>query len=679
MDQPRDPAAPSSSAGPSGRSRRAASPAVSWTSAPRRTSARQPLDVRQDAGERSGCASSTRWPVAHRRSATSSTSCRAGTKGHSRQHPVAAAEPDRPQRLASRARAPAPGASSPPVGELDARRPARASSARSASTRAWTSSGSTAYSDEMCGVATSTSRAGALRRPRQRDRPGDVRRTVVEPGEHVAVQVDHAPQATAAASGPLSRTLCPAWTALPTAPAGCARGCTCCCRRCSPRCSPSARAASSRPRPAASAFVLLLRRRRPHHASRRPAVRGLEPGAGRVAPARWGLLAAWTLLSAVWSDAPLRAMIEFDRVLALHADRRADGLVRPAARRPRPGARGRRAPSCAASRRSRSPRALAPDALPISAGAEPSRLAFPFTYWNAAGVGFALGLVLALHVSAGGQPRLVGARARRGRVAGRRRRPLLHVLARRPRRRGARRGALRRAGALAPAGHHAGRDRHPDGDRRGRGLRRRRPRHRRLRRRRERGDADDARRARLRARRGGAAGGGAAARAPAARRARLAPPTRRSILLGASAAVLAAVAVAAVATPLVERDRRPPPRVHRDELHHLHARPARPADAGQRQRADRELAHRPGRVRARAGDGDGRRHLPPRVAARAQRAVQPDGRALALSRDAGRARASRGSCCSPSRCSSRSASRSRGCAARSATPTPRSSPPAACS
>jgi O-antigen ligase len=45
---------------------------------------------------------------------------------------------------------------------------------------------------------------------------------------------------------------------------------------------------------------------------------------------------------------------------------------------------------------------VAPDLLPISAGAEPSRLAFPFTYWNAAGMALALGLVLALHVSAGG-------------------------------------------------------------------------------------------------------------------------------------------------------------------------------------------------------------------------------------------------------------------------------------
>ena len=76
---------------------------------------------------------------------------------------------------------------------------------------------------------------------------------------------------------------------------------------------------------------------------------------------------------------------------------------------------------------------LEPGALPISAGAEPSRLAFPFTYWNAAGVGFALGLVLALHVSAGGTRawwvRVLAAAA----VPGRGRRPLLHVLARRPR------------------------------------------------------------------------------------------------------------------------------------------------------------------------------------------------------------------------------------------------------
>jgi O-antigen ligase len=148
-----------------------------------------------------------------------------------------------------------------------------------------------------------------------------------------------------------------------------------------------------------AAFLLLVFAVGRITVARRPFA-GWSPALAVCAGA-WGLLATWTLLSAVWSDAPLRSMLEFDRVLAYTLIVALVGSF----------ARGRgdldRALAwvalalCAIAAIALATR-LEPGALPISAGAEPSRLAFPYTYWNAAGVGFALGLVLALHVSAGG-------------------------------------------------------------------------------------------------------------------------------------------------------------------------------------------------------------------------------------------------------------------------------------
>ena len=149
----------------------------------------------------------------------------------------------------------------------------------------------------------------------------------------------------------------------------------------------------------AAAFLLLLLAVGRITLAHRPFA-GWSPALSVCAGA-WGLLAAWTLLSAVWSDAPLRAMVEFDRVLAytlivalLGSFARARGDLDRALATVAFVLCGIAAIALATR--------LEPAALPISAGAEPSRLAFPFTYWNAAGVGFALGLVLALHVSAGG-------------------------------------------------------------------------------------------------------------------------------------------------------------------------------------------------------------------------------------------------------------------------------------
>ena len=220
---------------------------MSWTSAPRRTSAAS----RSTSGRIGGRALRVRehhavaggpQPVGDQLDEVPR-----GHEGALEQHPVAAAQADRPQRLRAQLRRPLRGelaAAGDLHADAGARQlgPERRDAAR--------------YLERVDGVLRRDVRRGdqhlgarALRRPCQRDRPGEVRGPVVEAGEHVRVQVDHAAQAMAAARrGPWSRTLCPAWIALPIAPAACGRGRTCCCRRCWPRCSRSARGASSRTR-----------------------------------------------------------------------------------------------------------------------------------------------------------------------------------------------------------------------------------------------------------------------------------------------------------------------------------------------------------------------------------------------------------------------------------------------
>ena len=114
-----------------------------------------------------------------------------------------------------------------------------------------------------------------------------------------------------------------------------------------------------------------------------------------------GLLCVWTLLSATWSHAPFRAASEFDRTLAYvlvlclmgSFAARAGDLDR--ALRWLAVVVGGIALAALMTR-------LFPATFPIEAGRAPSRLAFPLTYWNSLGIFCAVGLVLALHCSAGG-------------------------------------------------------------------------------------------------------------------------------------------------------------------------------------------------------------------------------------------------------------------------------------
>jgi hypothetical protein len=137
----------------------------------------------------------------------------------------------------------------------------------------------------------------------------------------------------------------------------------------------------------------------------------LRMTAGRHPVAGWGrgavlvggagaLLASWTFASALWSDAPMRAIAEFDRVLLYLL-----GFAFMATFPRRPGdlsvvlrwvllAIVATAIVGLATR-------LYPDVFSVATGREPSRLAHPLTYWNALSVFCALGAVLALHVASG--------------------------------------------------------------------------------------------------------------------------------------------------------------------------------------------------------------------------------------------------------------------------------------
>jgi len=123
-----------------------------------------------------------------------------------------------------------------------------------------------------------------------------------------------------------------------------------------------------------------------------------------LATAALGLLAVWTLLSALWSDSPARAMIEFDRTLLYTL-----ALVLLATFAWRPGDLGialrwlllAMVGLAALGLVSR----LYPDLGIGTVTDGRSRLAYPLTYWNALGVLCALGGVLAVHVASGGAER----------------------------------------------------------------------------------------------------------------------------------------------------------------------------------------------------------------------------------------------------------------------------------
>jgi O-antigen ligase len=117
--------------------------------------------------------------------------------------------------------------------------------------------------------------------------------------------------------------------------------------------------------------------------------------------------AAWTLVSAVWSDAPGRALLEFDRVLLYVLVFAFFGMLVPGHRRLEWGLRGfvvAAVAICGAAWITR----VAADVWPIALDVRPERLSFPLTYWNALGLMSTLALVACVHLASGErQSRLV--------------------------------------------------------------------------------------------------------------------------------------------------------------------------------------------------------------------------------------------------------------------------------
>lgn len=131
---------------------------------------------------------------------------------------------------------------------------------------------------------------------------------------------------------------------------------------------------------------------------------GVAYGAGAVALA---LLAAWTLLSQTWSDAPARAFVEYDRVLLYLLGFVVVGAVGRTPDRLRWVLRGVAAAAfvvCLSGLVTR----LAPDVWQVDPGPVADRLGYPVGYWNALGLLAAIGSVMTFALTADDREAVLG-------------------------------------------------------------------------------------------------------------------------------------------------------------------------------------------------------------------------------------------------------------------------------
>jgi O-antigen ligase len=124
---------------------------------------------------------------------------------------------------------------------------------------------------------------------------------------------------------------------------------------------------------------------------------GLSP-ALVAAAAALGLFALWTLISQSWSDAPARALIEFDRAFLYLLALVAFGALGRTAERLRWIVRGVALAIVAVCTVGLITR-VAPDVWPIAPNLANHRLSYPLTYWNALGLLAALGTLLAIYLT----------------------------------------------------------------------------------------------------------------------------------------------------------------------------------------------------------------------------------------------------------------------------------------
>ena len=123
-----------------------------------------------------------------------------------------------------------------------------------------------------------------------------------------------------------------------------------------------------------------------------------EPGDGfgpllLAAAVPLALLTAWTLASAGWSDAPARAVLEFDRVLLYLLALLLAGSFLRTSEQVRWTVRGVAAGVVVVCGIGLVTRVL-PEVWPITQNIHPGRLSYPLTYWNAMGLLAGLGMVL---------------------------------------------------------------------------------------------------------------------------------------------------------------------------------------------------------------------------------------------------------------------------------------------
>ncbi len=108
--------------------------------------------------------------------------------------------------------------------------------------------------------------------------------------------------------------------------------------------------------------------------------------------------AIWTLVSAAWSGASGRALLEFDRALLYLLVFAFFGMLVPGKRRLEWGLRGFTVAAVTIGLAGWITR-VAADVWPISLDVQPERLSFPLTYWNALGLLTSLGLIACIHLS----------------------------------------------------------------------------------------------------------------------------------------------------------------------------------------------------------------------------------------------------------------------------------------
>jgi O-antigen ligase len=117
-----------------------------------------------------------------------------------------------------------------------------------------------------------------------------------------------------------------------------------------------------------------------------------------AAAASLGVFALWTLLSQSWSDAPGRALIEFDRAFLYLLVLVTFGALARTSEGLRWAVRGLVLAAlvvCSVGLVTR----VAPDVWPIAPNVANGRLSYPLTYWNALGLLAVLGFILALHLT----------------------------------------------------------------------------------------------------------------------------------------------------------------------------------------------------------------------------------------------------------------------------------------